>query len=220
MSHDSHPIRSTKWLINKLALIFLLFSFCNLCVYSSEKNKNTLALLTDSSEGNSKASSYGSLSIIDDTKSIDAIVKAIYESITFPEGEEPNLERFRHLFAPHASFIRITPEGMIKTEVEGFISSFKERIKSGKLKSFTESEISRRTNVYAHIAQVFSVYEKIMNPHDQSNPVRGINSLQLYHDGERWWISSITWEDEQSNNLIPDEYLHKKRLKSLVESKI
>jgi hypothetical protein len=204
-----HLTHLSKRLISKLALIFLLFSFCYFCACSSEKNKNTRAFLKDSSERNSKASPNGSPSIKDDLNSIDTIVNALYESITFPEGEEPNLERFRHLFAPHASFIRITPEGVIKTDVEGFISSFKERIKSGKLKSFTEAEISRRTNVYAHIAQVFSVYEKIMNPHDRSSPVRGINSLQLYHDGKRWWISGITWEDEQGNNLIPDEYLHK-----------
>ena len=190
-----HPVRLTKRLFSKLASVFLFFPLFYICVCSSERN--------------SKASPYGSPSISDDVSSIDAMVNAIYESITFSEGEEPNMERFRHLFAPHASFIRITPEGMIKTDSEGFISSFKERIKSGKLKSFSEAEISRRTNVYAHIAQVFSTYQKIMNQNDRSNPVRGINSLQLYHDGERWWISSITWEDEQSNNLIPDEYLHK-----------
>lgn len=194
----------------------LLFSLCYFCACSSEKDKNTLVLLTDSSGGNSKESSITSPSFADDTNSIDAVVKAIYESITFPEGKEPNMERFRHLFAPQALFIHITPESMIKTDTEEFISSFKERIKSGSLTSFSEAEISRRTNVYAHIAQVFSTYEKIMNPHNRSNPVRGINSLQLYHDGERWWISSITWEDEQSNNPIPDEYLHRKRLKSQV----
>ncbi len=165
--------------------------------------------MQDSSEENSKASSYDSSSITGDTDSIDAIVKAVYESITFPEGEEPDMERFRRLFAPRASFIRITPEGLVKTDTEGFISSFKERIRSGTLTSFSEAEISRRTNVYAHIAQVFSAYKKIINPHDRSNPVRGINSLQLYHDGERWWISTITWEDEQNDNPIPDEYLKK-----------
>lgn len=217
MSRDSHSDRSTKWLISKLALIFLLFSFCYFCACSSDKNKNTSASSQDSSKENSKTRPTRSPSILDDANSIDAIVNAIYESITFPEGEEPDMERFRHLFAHHASFTRITPEGMIKTDVEGFISSFKERIKSGKLESFTEAEIARRTNVYSHIAQVFSVYEKIMNPNDQSHPVRGINSLQLYHDGERWWISSITWEDEQSDNLIPDEYLHKSHLKNHME---
>ncbi len=197
-----HPVRWAKWLIRKSTLIFLLFSLCYFCACSPERN--------------SKASPHKSPSLADDTSSIDTMVKAIYESITFPEGEEPNMERFRQLFATQASFIRVTPEGTTISNTEGFISSFKERISSGKLKSFSEAEISRRTNVYAHIAQVFSAYQKIMNPHDGGSPVRGINSLQLYHDGERWWISSITWEDEQSDNLIPDEYLPKKRLKKQV----
>ena len=216
MSRSFHPVRWAKWLIRKSALIFIFFSLCYFGVCSTDKHTNTRAFLPDSSERNSKASPDSSLSITDDTNSIDAIVNAVYESITFPEGEEPNMERFRRLFATQASFIHVTPEGTTISDTEGFISSFKERIRSGRLKSFSEAEISRRTNVYAHIAQVFSTYQKIMNPHERGIPVRGINSLQLYHDGERWWISSITWEDEQSDNLIPDEYLPKKRLKKQV----
>ena len=157
------------------------------------------------------ASPRRSSSFADDTVSIENIVKALYESITFSQDQEPNFERIRNLYMPQASFVRIAPGGTTITDREGFISSFKERIGSGVLKSFSEAEISRRTNVYSRMAQVFSTYLKIMNPHDGGHPVRGINSIQLYHDGQRWWISSIAWEDEQSDHLIPDEYLPQKR---------
>ena len=34
---------------------------------------------------------------------------------------------------------------------------------------------------------------------------RGINSIQLFFDGKRWWISSILWMDETGDNIIPEE---------------
>jgi hypothetical protein len=34
---------------------------------------------------------------------------------------------------------------------------------------------------------------------------RGINSVQLVHDGSRWWIHSITWDYEREDNPLPPE---------------
>ena len=36
---------------------------------------------------------------------------------------------------------------------------------------------------------------------------RGINSIQLYFDGERWWITSWVFDSEREGNEIPGEYL-------------
>ena len=74
-----------------------------------------------------------------DFSSIDAIIKTVYKSITFREEEEPDLDRFRSLFIPNALFIRITPEGVNKMDLDGFISSFSNRIKAGAMKSFYEA---------------------------------------------------------------------------------
>jgi len=42
---------------------------------------------------------------------------------------------------------------------------------------------------------------------DPKSMVRSINSIQLFHDGQRWWISSILWQDETEDNLILQKYL-------------
>ncbi len=60
---------------------------------------------------------------------------------------------------------------------------------------------------YGSIAQVFSTYKKGMNTKNPDEFGRGINSLQLYHDDQRWWVVSITWEDEQDSKPIPEKYL-------------
>jgi pimeloyl-ACP methyl ester carboxylesterase len=142
-----------------------------------------------------------------DVSSIDALVNALYESITFPEGEKPDLERFKSLFVPNAPFIRITPDGPNTMELASFVSSFNERIESGVLKNFYEAEISRKTHSFGSIAHVFSTYNKGMNTTNPISLGRGINSIQLFHDGKRWWACGITWEDERDDNPIPDQYL-------------
>lgn len=143
----------------------------------------------------------------EDVSSIDGLVDALYESITFPEGAKPDLGRFRSLFIPNAPFIHITPEGANSMDLNSFVSSFNERISSGVLRSFYEAEISRKTHSYGGIAHVFSTYKKGMNTTDPGSMGRGINSIQLIHDGKRWWTCSITWEDEGDDNPIPEEYL-------------
>jgi hypothetical protein len=37
--------------------------------------------------------------------------------------------------------------------------------------------------------------------------MRGINSMQLFHDGERWWLLSVVWDNEREDQPIPGRYL-------------
>lgn len=143
----------------------------------------------------------------EDVSSIDGLIDVLYESITFTEGEKPDLERFSSLFIPNAPFIRITPDGPNTMDLDSFVSSFSDRVSSGTLKSFYEAEVSRKTNSFGGIAQVFSTYKKGMNTTAPQSLGRGINSIQLFHDGRRWWACGITWEDERDDNPIPEKYL-------------
>lgn len=143
-----------------------------------------------------------------DTSSIDAVLKALYESITFIEGKEPDLARFRSLFAPEAPCLRVNKDQRVdRMTVDSFILSFRERIRAGTLKSFYESEIARKMQRYGQMAHIFSTYQKGLNASDPTKMIRGINSIQLFfHDG-RWWIGSLMWMDERPEMPIPKEYL-------------
>ncbi len=131
-----------------------------------------------------------------DVTSIDGIVKALYESITFKQGEEPEMDRLQSLFSPKAQFVRMDQGDAIIMDVKTFVSSFEARVKIGALRSFYEGEISRKTHTYERIAQVFSVYKKVMN---SESAREGVNCIQLYYDDERWWISSILWQDKSAD---------------------
>ena len=134
-------------------------------------------------------------------------MKAFYESITFPEGKGPDWVRYKSLFASSAvPCNRTTPGAELVTNLEGFLDNFSGRIRSGVIKSFYEAEISRTTETYGRLAQVFSAYEKGMNTTDPAKFVRGVNSLHLTFRDGRWWIVSIAWEDETPGNPLPAKY--------------
>ena len=69
---------------------------------------------------------------------------------------------------------------------------------------FVEREIHRETNRLGPIAQVWSTYEWSS---EEGQSGRGINGIDLFHDGSRWWITHATWESEREGNPIPAEYL-------------
>jgi hypothetical protein len=72
---------------------------------------------------------------------------------------------------------------------------------------FYEKEIARRTEQFGNIAHVWSIYESRHNEDDPEPFMRGINSIQLFNDGKRWWIVNIYWQQESAENPIPEKYL-------------
>ena len=71
---------------------------------------------------------------------------------------------------------------------------------------FHEVEINREAHTFGNVTQVFSTYESFKSKSDTKPLMRGINSIQLMNDGERWWIINIYWMQESKENPIPEEY--------------
>lgn len=71
---------------------------------------------------------------------------------------------------------------------------------------FFEREIGRRIDEYGNIAQVFSTYASFREGEDEPF-MRGINSFQLFREGDRWAVVSILWDSERPGNPIPEKYL-------------
>jgi hypothetical protein len=144
----------------------------------------------------------------DDVKSIDAIVAAVYDVISGPAGQKRDWNRFRSLFAPGARLIPIVSRPNDATEarvldVEAFVKIADE---SSQRAGFYEKEISRKTDSFGRMAHVFSTYESRRSP-DQPPFVRGINSMHLQKDGDRWWVVTIFWDSENPERPIPSRYL-------------
>jgi hypothetical protein len=143
-----------------------------------------------------------------DVSSLDGIVKAYYEVISAPSGRPREWSRDRTLYVPNVRFVEIheKKEGGVQALVETH-QEYVDRTDAPLVRDgFDEREIHRVTRQFGSIANVFSTYE---SRRTAGGPViaRGINSLQLFHDGTRWWIASATWQDESRGHPIPKEYL-------------
>jgi hypothetical protein len=145
-----------------------------------------------------------------DVESIDAIIAAAYEAISGPAGKKRDWERERSLYYPGARLIPTAspaePHALAPQilDIEGFIARVEPYFAEH---GFYETEIARRTEQFGRIAHVWSTYESRHNPDDPEPFMRGINSIQLFHDGNRWWIVSIYWQQENAEHLIPQKYL-------------
>ena len=147
-----------------------------------------------------------------DVESIDAIIAATYDVISGPAGRPRNWERERSLFYPGA---RLMPTATVARtndvelapqilDVEGYIARVEPLFeKSG----FYETEIARRVESFGSIAHVWSTYESRRDPGDSEPFMRGINSIQLFNDGKRWWVLSIYWQHESRRQHLPKQYL-------------
>jgi hypothetical protein len=139
-----------------------------------------------------------------DVGSIDSIVSALYQTISGPVGAERQWARFFSLMDPAA---RLIPTGCdtvgncrrrILTAEE-----YQQRSDSVlKALGFHEKALVNKVERFGNIAHVFSSYESFRR--DETKPFsRGINSIQLFWDGHRWWVLSIFWDSERMGNALP-----------------
>lgn len=147
-----------------------------------------------------------------DVGSQDAIVAALYDVISGPAGQKRNWDRFRSLFVPGA---RLIPTGVgpdakarIRTMTpDEYATASGPRLEQN---GFFEREISRTGETFGNITHAFSTYESRRAAADEKPFARGINSIQLFNDGTRWWIVTVYWDSERPQNPIPAKYLEKR----------
>lgn len=145
-----------------------------------------------------------------DVASLDAILAALYDVISGPAGKKRDWNRFRSLLAPNARLMptRALPNGkadVVMWSADDYVNAAGARLEQT---GFFEREIHRVTEAYGNITHAFSTYESRRTADVAEKPfARGINSIQLLHDGSRWWIISIFWDAERPGNELPAKYL-------------
>jgi hypothetical protein len=144
----------------------------------------------------------------EDVATPESIVAALYDVISGPKGQARNWDRFRSLFAPGA---RMIPAGKRKDGTYGYrlITPEEYITSSGKMlveEGFREREIHRVQERFGALMHVFSTYEALRG--EETKPfMRGINSIQLFHDGKRWWVLTVAWTAETPEQPLPAKYL-------------
>lgn len=144
----------------------------------------------------------------EDVATIDGIMKAFYEVISGPAGQARQWSRDRTLYIPDIRFVAMSedksgqPRAQVASHQQFVDYADPVLVKDG----FYETEIHRVTQEFGHIVHVFSTYESRLKA-DGPVIARGINSIELFYDGKRWWIASNIWDDERADNPLPAKYL-------------
>jgi hypothetical protein len=140
-----------------------------------------------------------------DVQSLDGIVVALYDVISGGIGEPRNWNRMRSLFLPEARIMAISPKkeskdmGLRIMSISDYIANAgPSLIENG----FREKEINRKTEQWGELAHLFTSYEAVTERDGVTR--RGINSVQLMHDGNRWWIVSLLFEAERAQLALPE----------------
>jgi hypothetical protein len=139
-----------------------------------------------------------------DVNSIASIVRALYDVISGPPGDR-DWNRLRSLCVPQARFTSTAKSGTSTAPRLLTLDDYIQR--AGKFfttHAFYESPIVNRVQKFGDIAQVFSSYASRSAPNEKPF-ARGINSIQLFCDGSRWWVLSILWDEESPTHPLPPE---------------
>lgn len=146
-----------------------------------------------------------------DVATIEGIVKAFYEVISGAPGQARQWARDKTLYTPDVRFVGMSAEG---GKIRANLMNHKQYVNGSNeffvKEGFVEREINRVTRRFGNLAHVFSTYEyETTADKNKKMSGRGVNSIELFWDGTRWWISAVTWDEERPDNPIPKEFLPK-----------
>lgn len=142
-------------------------------------------------------------------QTLDSTIETLYAVISGEAGEKRNWELFKFLLTADAKLIpsRLNEDGKTVYRAmtpDGYIATSGNWLETN---GFFEKEIYRVAETYGSLTHIFSTYESYSSEADEEPFTRGINSVQLMNDGERWWILNIYWLGETEANPIPEKYL-------------
>ena len=144
-----------------------------------------------------------------DVASEEAIISALYDVISGPAGKTRDWDRMRSLFHPEARLIPAgrSQDGSYRIRVLTLSDWIAGAEPFFAREGFFERELAHRSERFGQIVHRFSTYDSRHAATDTAAFARGINSIQLFNDGRRWWVMNIMWDAERSGLTLPPEYL-------------
>jgi hypothetical protein len=145
----------------------------------------------------------------EDVSTIDGIVTAYYDVISGPAGQPRQWDRDHTLYIPEIRFVEFSESKDGKNTAQSmthqqFVDKAEAELGSS---AFYEHEIHRITQRFGNAAHVFCTAELTAK---LGGPAIGhsIDSLELFWDGQRWWITSVNiWPGDRPGRPLTPEFL-------------
>jgi hypothetical protein len=143
----------------------------------------------------------------EDVETLDGIIAAWYDIVSVDAGETADWARDSTLYLPEVRFVILVDGAPDEVDRASILDHAQFAVAVGESSDgFFESEIHRVTQRFDNMVHVFSTYEFGQS---EDGPImgRGINSIELFFDGQRWWIVGAAWRNETTERPIPEEFL-------------
>ena len=140
-----------------------------------------------------------------DCSDVGAVIDALYASLSGPAGPRawalaaqvfhPQSRQARTgVDAEGRPWMKLMDQAAYRADTEPFFAA----------NGFYEVETARRIEVFGNMAHVWSVYEARTRPDDPEPERRGINSIQLFRDGDgNWSVVHMIWDNERDGVRVP-----------------
>ena len=140
---------------------------------------------------------------------VNNVINTFYNVVSGKKNEERDWTLFKFLFHADAKLITAgrNNDRVFQVKFMGAADYIKSSSKWIVSNGFVKKEMRRKTEKFGRMAHVFSSYKTYNTEGEENSEMRGINSIQLLNDGDRWWILNIYWTQETWSNPIPSEYL-------------
>jgi hypothetical protein len=146
----------------------------------------------------------------DNVSTLNGIIKAYYDVVTVEKGGKVFYERDSLLHWPNVNVGSVGISKAGKPVFHYMTLKKYHQLSDASLAAdgFYEKEISRKVEKFGAIYHVWSTYES-RNTHTGPIIERGINSIELFYDGTRFWILGWFYDSERKDNPLPKIYLTK-----------
>ncbi|AOE48845.1 hypothetical protein [Kangiella sediminilitoris] len=139
-------------------------------------------------------------------QSPEQVAAILWQSLSREPNSKPDVTTLRQILHPEAkifgSFYNGDEPQLHIITTAAFIQSLNKTFDTG----FYECEIKRQVQKHDRFAQVYSVVESRSQKDSKKPDFIGINSIQLYKNGEQWQIVSLYYHiDQDSTETLYNE---------------
>jgi hypothetical protein len=136
-----------------------------------------------------------------DAREIKAIIKRMFEAISWSPDKAPDLAAFRASVRDDAVLVP-SARPANTTDISNFLIGMKTQRDNGNLVDFEETALGTHVRVFGNIAVAIGGYESTIN---KGKPGRGANVFMLVRGDRGWEIAAMAWDSEKDDVMLaPD----------------
>jgi hypothetical protein len=143
---------------------------------------------------------------MNDRAELEQLMIRFFRAVSFREGDQPAYSELHALFVDGGRLIKNSEAVPEISTLDEFIQPRQQMVDGGALAWFEEAELADITELFGHVAHRFSTYEKRGSMNGAEISARGAISTQFIRTPDGWRMSSMAWDDERHDLVLPARY--------------